>query len=48
MDLFEIRAEMRRRPDAQYLIEWIESEGCEDLSAARSAIRAYFESIEES
>lgn len=45
MDLFEIRAEMRRRPDAQYLLEWIE-DGARDLDEAKSAIAAYFEAIE--
>lgn len=46
MDLFEIRAEMRRKPDLQYLVEWIE-DGAQNLDEAKAAIAAYFEAIEE-
>jgi hypothetical protein len=46
MDLNEIRTEMRRKPDLQYLVEWIETDA-RNLDEAKSAIAAYFEAIEE-
>ena len=46
MDLNEILAEMARKPDERYLLEWIESHA-ESLEDARTAIEAYFEAIGE-
>jgi hypothetical protein len=46
MDLNEIIEEMRRKPDAQYLIEWIYNVATE-LGDAKAAIDAYFDGVED-
>jgi hypothetical protein len=46
MDLNEISAEMRRKPDAQLLVEWIETQV--DLpDPIQQAINAYFDALED-
>ena len=46
MDLDEIIAEMRHKPDAQALLEWIVDYGdsCDDI---HTAVHAYFEAMGE-
>lgn len=50
MDLSEIVAEMHRRPDAQFLLEWLDEHlpDSDQNAPARIAISAYFEGVEES
>jgi hypothetical protein len=44
MDLEGIRQEMNRKPDAQYLLEWIERDAG-SLDEACVAIRAYWAAL---
>lgn len=46
MDLNEIITEMQRKPDEQFLLEWIHDHA-RDLPSAREAIDAYFAALEE-
>lgn len=46
MDLEGIIAEMQRKPDQQYLLEWIERDAG-SLDEARAAIAACFSAIED-
>ena len=45
MDLKEIVEEMERKPDAEFLIEWIYEEATE-LGDAKTAIEAYLAALE--
>lgn len=46
MNLDEVIAEMRRKPDAHLLLKWIDDHGY-DVDDIRTAINVYFEALED-
>jgi hypothetical protein len=45
--LDQIIAEMRRKPDAHYLSEWLHAEADRDAEDLQAAIEAYWEALED-